>query len=164
MNLDPTPIEWLDLDDWLAWRDRPDAPRRAAVRLPNDGDPAVIAEDLLRLAAVGLQFPKWTDGRAYSQAWLLRVRLGFRGEIRALGDVVVDMLPLLRRTGFDAAQLRPGQSAVAARRALGFFDGHYQPDAAAGCAHLAPVAAHLLGSGGTKTGGKASPRVCTVAT
>ncbi len=140
MNLDPTPLEWLDLDDWLARRDRPDAPRRVAVRLPNDGDPAVLAADLPHLAAVGLQFPKWTDGRAYSQAWLLRARLGFRGEIRALGDVVVDMLPLLRRTGFDAAQLRPGQSADAARRALGFFDGHYQADAAA--AALPPAAAH----------------------
>ena len=139
MNLHPAPVEWLDLQDWLALRGQPDAPRRAALRLPNDADPAQLAEDLPRLAAVGLQFPKWTDGRAYSQAWLLRARLGFRGEIRALGEVVVDMAPLLRRTGFDAAQLRPGQSVEAAQRALGFFDGHYQADAATSAASSVSV-------------------------
>ncbi|MEN9417466.1 MAG: hypothetical protein RI988_1086 [Pseudomonadota bacterium] len=128
MNLDPTPLDAFDLETWQAVREAWPADGQAAVRLPNDVDPDILAPDLARLRAVLLQFPKWTDGRAYSQAWLLRARLGWRGEIRATGDVVVDMAPLLRRTGFDAAELRPGQSREAAQRALGFFDGHYQRD------------------------------------
>ena len=83
--------------------------------------------------AVALQFTKWTDGRGYSQAVLLRARLGYTGEIIASGDVLADMLPLLRRCGFSAVQLRADQSVESAQRALGFFDGghdhqhhHYQ--------------------------------------
>ena len=83
---------------------------------------------LPRLARIALQFPKWTDGRAYSQARLLRRRWRFAGEIRATGEVLVDMLPLLERTGFDAALLRGDQSIEAAERALRFFPGHYQGD------------------------------------
>ena len=127
LNLDPAPIDIIDLDTWIAARhDLALGTSLAAVRLPNDADPTVLEPDLPRLRAIVLQFPKWTDGRAYSQAWLLRARLGWRGEIRATGDVLVDMAPLLRRTGFDAAELRPGQSREAAMQALGYFDGHYQ--------------------------------------
>ena len=81
-----------------------------------------------RHAAVVLQFPKWTDGRAYSQARLLRGRHGYQGELRASGDVLVDMLPLLQRSGFSSVQLRTDQRLDHARRALRFFDGHYQGD------------------------------------
>jgi uncharacterized protein (DUF934 family) len=102
------------------------------VLLPNTLDVESLAEDLrgpnARLSLVVLQFPKWTDGRAYSQARVLRARLRFDGEIRAVGDVLVDMLPLLQRTGFDAVQLRHDQKIEAAVRALGFFPGHYQGD------------------------------------
>ncbi len=97
--------------------------------LPNDADVEAHRDALATTDRVVLHFPKWTDGRAYSQAHVLRARLGYRGEIRATGDVTVDMLPLLVRTGFDAVQLRAGQSEDAARRALGFFpDGYYQGD------------------------------------
>ena len=75
-----------------------------------------------------LQFPKWTDGRAYTQARLLRTRYRYRGEVRATGDVLVDMLPLLQRTGFDAVCMRHGQRLESAMRALGYFAGHYQGD------------------------------------
>jgi uncharacterized protein (DUF934 family) len=77
-----------------------------------------------------LNFPKWTDGRAYTQAHILRKRFRFGGEIRATGDVLVDMMPLMARTGFDAVVLRGDQDRVAAERALGFFAarGHYQGD------------------------------------
>mgnify|MGYP003445047214 CR=1 FL=1 len=79
--------------------------------------------------AVALQFPKWVDGRAYSQAVTLRRRLHFRGEIIATGEVLVDMTPLLARTGFSAVQLQAGQNEAAARKALAAFDhGHYQGD------------------------------------
>jgi len=114
--------------------------------LPNDFDVETLAADLPRFALIALQFPKWTDGRAYSQARLLRSRLRFAGELRATGEVLVDMLPLLQRTGFDAVQLRPDQSLDSAQRALRFFAGHYQGDAVEPRPHFrraAPAAARL---------------------
>jgi uncharacterized protein (DUF934 family) len=111
------------LEQWLT-----DPGGRQAVAVPNDFDIEALEAHLPALRAIALHFPKWVDGRAYSQARLLRARYRFEGEIRATGDVLVDMLPLLQRTGFDAVQLREGQSEEAARRALAFFPGHYQAD------------------------------------
>ena len=97
--------------------------------LANDTDVESIAGALDGVASIALDFPKWVDGRAYSQARLLRSRYRFRGEIRATGEVVADMMPLLFRTGFDAVVLRAGEDRSVAERALGFFpDGHYQAD------------------------------------
>ena len=113
---------------WLALRARWPSTLPVGLRLANDADPRDFAEDLARFALVELHFPKWVDGRAYSQAHLLRERYGYAGTIRATGDVVVDMMPLLQRTGFDEVVLREGQSIEAARRALGFFPAYYQGD------------------------------------
>ncbi len=92
---------------------------------PNTDDVQALAEGreggLHGVPAIALSFPKWTDGRAYSQAVLLRQRLGFAGELLATGDVLVDMLPLLQRCGFSAVQLRADQQQAHAERALGFF-------------------------------------------
>jgi uncharacterized protein (DUF934 family) len=97
--------------------------------LANDVDVESIVDRLADLASIGLVFPKWTDGRAYSQARLLRARHRFAGEIRATGEVLADMMPLLLRCGFDAVQLRADQSQAVAERALAFFpQGHYQGD------------------------------------
>jgi uncharacterized protein (DUF934 family) len=87
---------------------------------------AALAQRVQTSAGVTLHFPKWTDGRAYSQAVLLRSRLRFAGPIVATGEVLADMLPLLRRCGFSAVQLRADQRLESAQRALGFFDSHYQ--------------------------------------
>jgi uncharacterized protein (DUF934 family) len=83
------------------------AGRNAAlgVRLPNDREVAEIADDLHRLDAVVLEFPAFKDGRAYSQARLLRQRHGYTGEIRATGDVLQDQAIFLVRCGFDAFQV-----------------------------------------------------------
>ena len=89
--------------------------------MPNDVDIETVVADLPRLQLVALQFPKWIDGRAYSQARLLRMRYRFAGEIRATGEVLVDMLPLLVRTGFDAALLRADQSLATAGASSAFF-------------------------------------------
>jgi uncharacterized protein (DUF934 family) len=119
----------LEETQWATVRATWPAAMAPGLVLANTTDVTTLAADLPLVALVVLTFPKWTDGRAYSQARLLRARLGFRGEVRAEGDVIVDMLPLLARTGFDAALLRAGQSVAAAGRALGFFaDGHYQGD------------------------------------
>ncbi len=109
-----------------------DATVPADLAIPNDVDDTdfdAIAADLRSIGSIALHFPKWADGRAYSQARLLRVRYRFFGEIRATGEVVADMLPLLARTGFDAVVLRSDQDRAVAERALAFFpDGHYQGD------------------------------------
>ena len=97
-----------------------------ALVFENSADVLAQAEEIRRHALVVLQFPKWTDGRAYSQAVLLRGRLRYSGEIRATGEVMADMLPLLRRCGFDAVQMRADQKLETAQRALGYFDKPYQ--------------------------------------
>jgi len=99
-----------------------------ALVLDNTADVLALAAEVRHASTVVLTFPKWTDGRAYSQAVLLRGRLRYAGEIRATGDVTVDMLPLLRRCGFDAVQLRADQNPETAIRTLGFIPAHYQGD------------------------------------
>jgi uncharacterized protein (DUF934 family) len=118
----------LTLEQWHAVRDTWPTVPRTGVSVPNDVDIETLEADLPRLALVALQFPKWIDGRAYSQARLLRARFRFRGEVRATGEVLVDMLPLLARTGFDAVVLRADQNREAAERALKLVPSHYQGD------------------------------------
>ena len=124
--INPAPHLLLSLAQWHAFRAQWPAELPVGVHLPNDADVRDLAADLPRLALVALAFPKWVDGRAYSQAHLLRTRHRYRGGVRATGEVLVDMVPLLARTGFDSALLRRDQSIDAALRALSFFPGHYQ--------------------------------------
>lgn len=95
--------------------------------LANTEDTRTVALD--GVTRIDLEFPKFTDGRAYSQAFLLRRRRGFTGEIRATGDVLVDQLPHMVRSGFDVAVLKEGQSVEIAQRQLARFDAYYQGDA-----------------------------------
>ena len=123
------PWSIVSLAQWQAVRGSWPTDTPVGLIVENDVDIESVAADLPRMALVALHFPKWTDGRAYSQARLLRARFRFAGEIRATGEVLIDMLPLLERTGFDAAVLRADQSLASARRVLGFFSaGHYQGD------------------------------------
>lgn len=95
--------------------------------LANDVDPRELALD--GVARIDLRFPKFTDGRAFSQAFLLRRRLGFTGELRAVGDVLIDQLLQMQRSGFDAAELRADQNLDFARRQLDRYPEFYQGDA-----------------------------------
>ena len=124
--INPVAYLLLGVEQWHAFRAQWPAGMPVGVRLANDAEVKEIAADLPRLSLVELNFPKWVDGRAYSQAHTLRSRYRFAGEVRASGEVLVDMVPLLARTGFDAAVLRADQSLDAAHRALTFFPGHYQ--------------------------------------
>ena len=128
VTLTPVSHGLLSLRQWHSVRAHWPAGLPVGVVLANDVDLRDIAPDLARLDLVVLQFPKWTDGRAYSQARLLRSRHRYAGELRAVGEVLVDMLPLLQRTGFDAVALRADQSVEVAERALGFFPAYYQGD------------------------------------
>jgi len=128
VSINADPYLLLDINQWRAARSQWPAGVPVGIKLANDFDVEDIADDLPRFALVALNFPKWVDGRAYSQARLLRSRYRFKGEIRATGEALVDMVPLMARTGFDAVVLRADQSIDAAERALGFFPGHYQGD------------------------------------
>ena len=97
------------------------------LEIANDADPMEI--DLNGITRINLHFPKFTDGRAYSQARLLRQRRQFAGEIRATGDVLIDQLVHMARCGFDVAVLKDGVDAADAQRQFDRFSGFYQGDA-----------------------------------
>lgn len=128
VTVTPAANSLLTLNQWHGVRSTWPADLPVGVVFPNDADIEDLVDDLPRLGLVVLQFPKWTDGRAYTQARLLRNRYRFKGEVRAQGEVLVDMMQLLQRTGFDAVVLRGDQSLDAAERALRFFPGFYQGD------------------------------------
>ncbi len=103
------------------------ASQTGVLALANDVDPRTL--DISGITRIDLQFPAFTDGRAYSQAFLLRRRLGFTGELRATGDVLIDQLVQMQRTGFDVAVLKDGVDASAAQRQLDRYAGFYQGSA-----------------------------------
>ena len=96
------------------------------VELSNDADPLEVA--LEGVNSVRLVFPKFTDGRAFSQAVMLRKRRGFKGDICATGEVLIDQLIQMARTGFTSAELRADQDIEHGKRLLKHFKGFYQGD------------------------------------
>jgi len=78
------------------------------------------------IAFLAVDFPVYTDGRGYTQAQLLRHRHGWRGELRAVGDVMIDTIHYLARCGFDSFLVKPGHDPRQALAALGTFTVHYQ--------------------------------------
>jgi uncharacterized protein (DUF934 family) len=87
-----------------------------------------LGEQFGKATAIAIDFPAFTDGRGYTLARLLRERFGYRGEVRAVGDVLVDQLEYMRRCGFTAMALRDDQHPEDALRALRFISVRYQPD------------------------------------
>lgn len=115
--------QWQKSRDALLARGTP-----IGVRLHSDQSPETIADDVHRFALVALEFPKFRDGRAYSYARLLRERFGFNGELRAVGDVLMEQLFFMVRTGFDAFDVQQSPDPVAAfETALKDFTVWYQP-------------------------------------
>jgi uncharacterized protein (DUF934 family) len=111
----------------LSFKDHTPGADSSVISIANDADPRKVSLDGVK--RIDLHFPKFTDGRAYSQAFLLRRRLGFQGEIRATGDVLIDQLVSMARTGFDVAVLREGLDASAAQRQFDRFPAFYQGSA-----------------------------------
>lgn len=123
--------DWImPLAQWIAQRDQPDQRAtgggRRGVWLENTDDPRQLAGDFDKLALIAVRFPKFTDGRGYSLARVLR-RLGWKGELRAVGDVLRDQLFYLTRCGFDAFALRNDQDPQDALTAFSDFSAPYQP-------------------------------------
>ena len=117
----------VSLERWQ--RDRESLLGRNApvgVLLKSNQPPALIATDIDRLSLIALEFPKFTDGRAYSYARLLRERHGFKGELRAVGNILRDQLFFMRRVGFDAFEVPDRARAQEWLKSFGDFDVVYQ--------------------------------------
>jgi uncharacterized protein (DUF934 family) len=106
----------------LAAREAP-----VGVLWPNNRKIAELEPWLGRLALVALTFPKFRDGRAYSQARLLRERYGFRGELRATGEILRDQFLFLIRAGFDSLEVTKAADAEAFAAAVSAYSVFYQP-------------------------------------
>jgi uncharacterized protein (DUF934 family) len=100
--------------------------RTVGVRVQSDEEVETLAYDLPRLAVVALVFPKYRDGRAYTSARLLRQRLGFTGELRAVGDVLREQAGFMVRCGFDSFAPTDGASPAEWAHAAGRFRHVYQ--------------------------------------
>jgi len=102
-------------------------PGRLGVLFAGEDDPYLVARDVERLTLIVLTFRPIGDGRGYSQARLLRERLGYRGELRAVGDLLTDHLHFLFRCGIDSAELPDGTEHTAIVRGLMPYSVSYQP-------------------------------------
>jgi len=100
---------------------------RAGVRLASDQPPHLLAGDLDRIELIALDFPSFRDGRAYSQARLLRERYGYAGELRATGQVLRDQFLFMHRCGFDSFEVADANAAAAWDEALAEISVTYQP-------------------------------------
>jgi uncharacterized protein (DUF934 family) len=100
--------------------------RSVGVRLKSDEEVEALAYDLPRIAVVALEFPKFRDGRAYSNARILRERYGFKGEVRAVGDVLREQAMFMLRCGFDAFEPADGSGAQQWQAATQRFRHVYQ--------------------------------------
>ena len=126
IDLTDTPT-LLPLAVWLARKDEILARNRPiGIWLGSSEGPEAIADDLQHFAVIGVDFPKFADGRAYSTARLLRERYGYRGEIRAIGDVLQDQLFFMKRCGIDAYAVRADKDINAALAGLRVFSEAYQ--------------------------------------
>jgi uncharacterized protein (DUF934 family) len=113
---------WQKDRDALLAREAP-----VGIRLKSDESPETIAGDLGGIALVALEFPKFRDGRAYSNARILRERYGFGGELRAVGDVLMEQLHFMLRTGFNAFEIEGPDPLAQYRTAQAEFSVWYQP-------------------------------------
>lgn len=99
---------------------------KLGVRLRSDQEAKVVAELANELSVIAIEFPSFKDGRGYTAARLLRDRYGYKGQLRAVGDVLRDQLFYMRRCGFDAFELKPGKDMQGALDGLRDFSVMYQ--------------------------------------
>ncbi|MCW7552541.1 DUF934 domain-containing protein [Endozoicomonas gorgoniicola] len=117
----------VPLSLWLSHKEdiRPLSLRKLLYILPDD-ELTETEADLSEFNGIAIEFPGFLDGRGYSHARTLRDHLNYRGEIRAVGDVLVDQLFFMKRCGFSSFVLKPGQNPDAAVKALNTFQFSYQ--------------------------------------
>jgi uncharacterized protein (DUF934 family) len=118
----------VSLAQWQAAREQLTG-RELGLRLRSDESPELISEDLDAFAVIALEFPVFRDGRAYSYARILRESLGYSGELRAVGEVLLEQLHFMLRVGFDAFELDSEDPERDYRTAAEEFTAWYQPAA-----------------------------------
>ena len=119
---------------WLVplsyWLEHADALRGSGVRLgvllTPDDELEQLRERFQGVSLIAVDFPSFTDGRGFSLGYLVRTRLGWAGELRAVGDVLIDTVHYLARCGFDSFTLKPGHDPEHALRQFHAFSVHYQ--------------------------------------
>jgi len=116
--------QWQDQWQQLVRRGTP-----LGIRLRSDQHPEIIADDLEQIDVIALEFPAFRDGRAYSYARLLRERYGFTGELRAVGDVLLEQLHFMQRVGFNAFEINSADPLKDFQMASDDFSVWYQPSA-----------------------------------
>ena len=117
-----THARWEAEKEALSQRNAP-----LGIILPNSLDVLGFGAEAGRFSVIVLSFPKFSDGRAYSQARLLRERFGYIGELRASGDVLRDQLLHMHRCGFDAFEIARADAAEIFAKALAAYSAYYQP-------------------------------------
>lgn len=116
----------VPLQVWLKQRDVLRQRAEIGVWLASDERPEVLKDDINRFSVIAVDFPKFSDGRGYSIAYNLRARLGYTGELRAIGDVLRDQLFYMQRVGFDAFAPRLDRKIEDALKGLSDFSEVYQ--------------------------------------
>lgn len=116
----------IPADLWLAGKEHFEDRDDIGVWLDSHDEPEILAGVVNELPVIAVNFPKFSDGRGYSIARLLRERLNYRRELRAVGDVLLDQLQFMKRCGFDAYVLRADKDINKAARCLNFFTQGYQ--------------------------------------
>lgn len=111
---------------WLAGKEHFEGRDDIGVWLDSHEEPEMLAGVVNELPVIAVNFPKFSDGRGYSIARLLRERLNYRNELRAVGDVLLDQLQFMKRCGFDTYALRADKDINKAARCLNFFTQGYQ--------------------------------------
>ncbi|MGE4335282.1 MAG: DUF934 domain-containing protein [Pigmentiphaga sp.] len=126
-SLAPDVAAVVPLESWLehgeAWRGQG---ARRGVRLVGNDDAKALTGQLMGLGLIAIEFPIFNDGRGFSAGRHLRQQLGWNGEMRAIGDILVDTVNYLARCGFDSFQLKPGHAPELAREQLQLFPRPYQ--------------------------------------
>ncbi|NNM79919.1 MAG: DUF934 domain-containing protein [Gallionella sp.] len=125
----PTGKIIVPLQVWQAQRDTLQARAQLGVWLGSAERAEDLQHDLGRFAVIAVDFPKFADGRGYSIAYHLRVRLGYQGELRAIGDVLRDQMFYMQRAGFDAFAPRADKDIHEALKGLSDFSVTYQASA-----------------------------------
>ncbi|NVK37650.1 MAG: DUF934 domain-containing protein [Gammaproteobacteria bacterium] len=116
----------IDIEFWLAHKSELQNRTDIGVILKGDSDLVTIKDDLARFPVIAVNFPAFADGRGYSLARLLKERYSFEGEIRAIGDVLIDQLYFMKRCGFDTYLLKDGLDANKALNYFATFSDPYQ--------------------------------------
>lgn len=116
----------IPVDLWLAGKEHFAGRDDIGVWLDSHDEPETLEGLANELPLIAVNFPKFSDGRGYSIARLLRERYGYSNELRAIGDVLLDQLQFMKRCGFDSYALREDKDSAKAAACLNFFSNSYQ--------------------------------------